>query len=270
MLNYKEVVEYIKQKMGDRKPRVAIVLGSGLGVLSDDIENKVVINYKDIPEFPVSTVEGHKGELIIGKIGDTEVIAMNGRIHYYEGYDIKEVTFPIRVFYLLGVQDLILTNASGGINLNFKAGDFMVIRDHLNFFVDSPLRGKNDDEFGPRFADMTEVYNKERSEKLKEIINKYTGRAQEGTYAYLRGPTFETPAEIRALRILGADAVGLSTVPEAVIAKHCGLRTSAVSCITNMAAGIEDAKLSYDDVKNTAERVKENFRKIIKEYIMSI
>ena len=266
-MNYQKAADYIKEKIGDKKPEIAIILGSGLGVLSEDIKDKIVINYKDIPDFPVSTVEGHKGELLIGNIGEKTIIAMNGRVHYYEGYDLSQVTFPIRVFSLLGVKNLILTNASGGINTNFRAGDFMVINDHISFFTESALRGKNDDTFGPRFPDMSQVYDKELIVKLKEIVKKHTGRACEGVYACLKGPTFETPAEIRALRTLGVDAVGLSTVPEAVIANHCGLRVSAISCITNMAAGILDEKLSYDDVKNTAEKVKGDFRNIIKEYI---
>ncbi len=268
--NYQESSNYIKSKIGELKPKIAIILGSGLGVLSEEIEDKIVINYRDIPNFPVSTVEGHAGELIIGTLNGVEIIAMNGRFHYYEGYDLKETTFPIRVFKLLGIEKLIITNASGGINTNFKAGDFMVINDYLSFFAESVLRGKNLDEFGERFTDMSKTFDKNLSEKLKEVIKKHTGRVQEGVYAYMKGPTFETPAEIRALRTLGADAVGLSTVPEAIVAHHCGIDTVAVSCITNMAAGVLDETLSYDDVKQTAERVKVKFKEIIKEYVKEI
>ena len=268
--NYEESSKYIKNKIGELKPKIAIILGSGLGVLSEEIEDKIVINYKDIPNFPVSTVEGHAGELIIGKLNGIEIIAMNGRFHYYEGYDLKETTFPIRVFKLLGIEKLIITNASGGINTNFEAGDFMVINDYLSFFAESVLRGKNLDEFGERFTDMSQTFDKNLSEKLKEVIKKHAGRVQEGVYAYMKGPTFETPAEIRALRTLGADAVGLSTVPEAIVAHHCKIDTVAVSCITNMAAGVLDETLSYDDVKQTAERVKIKFKEIIKEYIKVI
>lgn len=264
---YVESANYIKEKIGDKNPKIAIILGSGLGVLSDEIENRIIIDYKDIPNFPVSTVDGHAGELIIGNLGNKEIIAMNGRFHYYEGYDLKETTFPERVFKLLGIETLIITNAAGGVNISYKAGDFMVINDYISFFADSVLRGSNLSEFGDRFPDMSGTFDKELSKKLKEVILEKTGVVQEGVYAYMKGPTFETPAEIRALRLLGADAVGMSTVPEAIIAHHCGIKNVAISCITNMAAGVLDEKLSYDDVKNTAERVKIDFKEIIKEYI---
>ena len=206
-MNYNDAVKFIKEKIGDKNPETAIVLGSGLGVLKDEIEDKIVLNYKYIPNFPISTVQGHAGELIIGKLSGKEIIAMNGRFHYYEGYDIKQTVFPIRVFAQLGIKNIILTNAAGGINLSYKPGDFMVINDHLSFFAESVLRGKNEDEFGVRFPDMSEVYDKEEIKKMKEIIKKHTGTAIEGVYAYMKGPSFETPAEIRALRTLGADAV---------------------------------------------------------------
>lgn len=270
MNNYQEAVNYIKEKIGNAEPKIAIILGSGLGVLSEEIAEKVVIAYKEIPNFPVSTVAGHAGELIIGKLQGVSIIAMNGRFHYYEGYDLKEVTFPIRVFKLLGVEDIILTNAAGGINTGYKPGDFMIINDHLSFFSESVLRGKNEEEFGPRFPDMSEIYKKDRIAKLKEIIKKHTGKATVGVYAYMKGPTFESPAEIRALRTLGADAVGMSTIPEAVVANHAGMKVSAISCITNMAAGILDTKLSHEEVNETAERVKTTFKEIIKEYVTSI
>lgn len=270
MKSYQDAANYIKSKMGEVKPKIAIILGSGLGVLSEEITEKIVIPYKEIPNFPVSTVSGHAGELIIGKLQNVPIIAMNGRVHYYEGYDLKEATFPIRVFKLLGIEELILTNAAGGINTDYEAGDFMIIEDHLSFFAESVLRGENIDEFGPRFPDMSEVYKKDRIEKLKEIMKKYTGKAHVGVYAYMKGPTFETPAEIRALRTLGADAVGMSTVPEAVVANHCGIKVSAISCITNMAAGILQRKLSHEEVKETADKVKMTFKEIIKEYISTI
>ena len=267
---YQESANYIKEKIGSLNPKIAIILGSGLGVLKDEFEEKIVIKYNEIPNFPVSTVEGHAGELIIGKLNGKEIIAMNGRFHYYEGYDLKETTFPERVFKLLGIEKLIITNAAGGVNKEYVAGDFMVINDYLSFFAESVLRGKNLEEFGDRFPDMSETFDKDLSKKLKEVINKHAGRAQEGVYAYMKGPTFETPAEIRALRILGADAVGMSTVPEAIIAHHCGIKCVGVSCITNMAAGVLDEKLSYDDVKQTAEKVKIKFKEIVKEYISII
>lgn len=273
MFNFEQYVEstnYIRERIGNRNPKIAIILGSGLGVMSDDIEDKIIINYRDIPNFPVSTVEGHAGELIIGKISDKEIIAMNGRFHYYEGYDLKETTFPERVFKLLGVEKLIITNAAGGINTNYNPGDFMVIDDYLSFFAESVLRGPNLAEFGDRFPDMKGTFDKELSNKMKEVIQEKAGVVREGVYAYMKGPTFESPAEIRALRTMGADAVGMSTVPEAIIAHHCGIRSVAVSCITNMAAGVLDEVLSYEDVKNTAERVKMQFKEIMKEYIARI
>lgn len=271
--NYQRATDYIKSKMGTVSPKLAIVLGSGLGVLADEFENLITIKYKDIPDFPVSTVSGHAGELLIGTISGVPVIAMNGRFHYYEGYELDEVTFPIRVFHLLGINDLLLTNASGGINLDFQTGDFMVINDQLSFFAESALRGKNLEEFGTRFPSMSQIYDIDFSKKLFDIINKYTNRAQTGVYAYMKGPSFETPAEIKALRILGADAVGMSTVPEAIVAKHCGMRIVGVSCITNMAAGIssspsiETSELSHEDVQKTADKVKYVFKNIVKEYI---
>ncbi len=268
--DYKKSAEFIQNKIKGKNPKIAIVLGSGLGVLSDEIQDKIVINYKEIPNFPESTVAGHAGELIIGKINGKEIIAMNGRFHFYEGYDLQQATFPIRVFKLLGIEKLILTNAAGGINKDFVAGDFMVIDDYLSFFAESVLRGKNIDEFGVRFPDVSETFDKELSKKLKDIIKTHTGREFSGVYAYMKGPTFESPAEIRALRTMGADAVGMSTVPEAVIANHCDMKCVAVSCITNMAAGVLDEKLSHQDVSNTAERVKDIFKEIIKDFIIEI
>lgn len=268
--DYKISADFIRSKIGNIKPKIAIVLGSGLGVLKEDITQLITIDYKDIPNFPLSTVSGHASELLIGYIKNKPIIAMNGRFHFYEGYSLDEVTFPIRVFKLLGIENIILTNAAGGINLNFKPGDFMVINDHLSFFADSALRGKNIDEFGPRFPDMTEIYNKDLSSKLTEIVNKYTNNAKSGTYAYMKGPSFETPAEIKALRILGADAVGMSTVPEAIVAKHCNMNVVGISCITNMAAGISEQELSHNDVRETANNIKDVFKNIIIEYFNTV
>ena len=265
--DYQESANFIKERIGNFSPKVAIVLGSGLGILSEEIENKIIIKYKDIPHFAISTAIGHAGELLIGNLNGVDIIAMNGRFHYYEGYNIQETTFPIRVFSLLGIKNLILTNAAGGINLSYKAGDFMVMNDYLSFFADSVLRGKNLDEFGVRFPDTSETFDKTLNIKLREIIKKYAGAEHEGVYAYMKGPTYETPAEIRALRVLGADAVGMSTVPEAIVAHHAGMTVSAVSCITNMAAGVLPEKLSSEDVINTANKVQMVFKEIIKEFI---
>ena len=269
MIKMNETVDYIKGKVTNI-PKIAIILGSGLGSLADDIEDKTIIPYKDIPSFPVSTVTGHKGELIFGKLDGVPVIAMNGRFHYYEGYNLTETTYPIRILKLLGIETLILSNAAGGINETFKKGDLMIINDQLSFFAESALRGPNMDEFGDRFIDMSTTYDKEYISILKEIMTSITGDYHEGVYAYMKGPTYETPAEIRALRTLGADAVGMSTVPEAVVAHHSGIKCAGVTCITNMAAGITNEKLSHEDVKETALKVEQNFKKVIKEFVKRV
>ena len=269
MIKFQETVDFIKGKLPDI-PKVAIVLGSGLGSLADDVTDKTVINYKDIPNFPVSTVPGHKGELIYGKIEDVPVLLMNGRFHYYEGYDMQTVTYHIRVFKLLGIETLILTNAAGGINETFKKGDLMIINDQLSFFAESALRGPNMNEFGPRFIDMSTTYDKDYINTLKDIMLNLTGDYHEGVYAYMKGPTYETPAEIRALRTLGADAVGMSTVPEAVVAHHSGIKCAGITCITNMAAGVTNEILTHEDVKDTALKVEQNFKKVIKEFVKRI
>ena len=269
MIKMNETVDYIKGKVTNI-PKIAIILGSGLGSLADDIEDKTIIPYKDIPSFPVSTVTGHKGELIFGKLEGVPVIAMNGRFHYYEGYSLTETTYPIRIFKLLGVETLILSNAAGGINETFKKGDLMIINDQLSFFAESALRGPNMDEFGDRFIDMSTTYDKEYISILKDIMVSLTGDYHEGVYAYMKGPTYETPAEIRALRTLGADAVGMSTVPEAVVAHHCGIKCAGITCITNMAAGVTNEILSHDEVKETAAKAEQNFKKLISEFVKRV
>ena len=269
MIKFNETVDYIKGKVNEI-PKVAIILGSGLGSLADDITEKIIVPYKEIPNFPVSTVSGHKGELIFGKLEGVPIIAMNGRFHYYEGYDLKVVTYPIRVLSLLGVKTLILTNAAGGINTNFKKGDLMIINDQFSFFAESALRGPNMDEFGPRFIDASTIYEKEYIDKLKDVMTGVMGYFREGVYAYMKGPTYETPAEIRALRILGADAVGMSTVPEAVVAHHSGIKCAGITCITNMAAGVTNEILSHEDVKETALKAEQNYKKVVKEFIKNI
>ena len=269
MDKFKETENYIRSKVNEI-PKIAIILGSGLGSLADDITDKIILPYKDIPNFPVSTVAGHKGELIFGKLDGVSIIAMNGRFHYYEGYDLKETTYPIRIFSLLGVKTLILTNAAGGINETFHKGDLMIINDQLSFFAESVLRGPNMDEFGDRFIDMSTTYDKDYINILKEIMLNTTGDYHEGVYAYMKGPTYETPAEIRALRTLGADAVGMSTVPEAVVAHHSGIKCAGITCITNMAAGVTNEILSHEDVKETANKAEQNFKKVIREFIKKI
>lgn len=266
---FEETADYIKAKIKD-VPETVIILGSGLGILADQIENKITMDYKDIPHFPVSTVKGHAGELIFGMLNYTNVLAMNGRFHYYEGYDISQVTFPIRVFAKLGIKNIIITNAAGGINLNYNPGDIMLIKDHINFSGVSPLRGKNLDEFGTRFPDMSNVYDKEVIALAEQLCGELGIYINEGVYAYLQGPNYETASEIKALRTLGADAVGMSTVPEAIVATHSGLRVVAISCITNMATGILPKPLSHDEVKETAEFASNKLSNLVRLLVIAL
>ena len=240
-----------------RAPQVGLILGSGLGVLGDTLQERTVIPYKDIPGFPLSTVEGHSGQLASGMFGSTACLAMQGRFHYYEGYSLREVTFPVRVMRALGISTLIITNAAGAVNTALTPGDLMLITDHLNLMGDNPLIGANTG--GPRFPDMSEVYAKALREKAAAIANSMGIQLQQGVYAAMSGPTYETPAEIRMLRTLGADAVGMSTVPEAIVAVHAGMRVLGISCITNMAAGILDQPLSHDEVIETSEKARSTF-----------
>ncbi|HEY6247626.1 MAG TPA: purine-nucleoside phosphorylase [Pyrinomonadaceae bacterium] len=248
-------------------PRIAIILGSGLGAFADDFENAVGISYEDITGFPRSTAEGHAGRLVIGKIDQVPLMAMQGRVHFYEGYSLEQVTFPIRVFKLLGIKTLILTNASGGVNVQFSQGALMIISDHLNLLGDNPLRGPNDTRFGPRFPDMTAVYSPELQEIVIEEAKALNVEVRRGIYAALAGPSYETPAEIHLMRTLGADAVGMSTVPEAIVARHMDLEVLGISCITNMAAGISDEPINHDDVMATGDRVRETFTQLLRKIV---
>lgn len=248
-------------------PRIAIILGSGLGAFADDFENAVGISYEDITGFPRSTAEGHAGRLVIGKIDQVPLMAMQGRVHFYEGYSLEQVTFPIRVFKLLGIKTLILTNASGGVNVQFSQGALMIISDHLNLLGDNPLRGPNDTRFGPRFPDMTAVYSPELQEIVIEEAKALNVEVRRGIYAALAGPSYETPAEIHLMRTLGADAVGMSTVPEAIVARHMDLEVLGISCITNMAAGISDEPINHDDVMATGDRVRETFTQLLRKVV---
>ncbi|SEF82834.1 purine-nucleoside phosphorylase [Caloramator fervidus] len=259
----KEAAEFIKARI-PFIPDVAIILGSGLGILADEVEEKIEIPYSEIPHFPVSTVQGHAGKFIFGKLEDKNVLLMNGRFHFYEGYSMKEVTLPIRVFKMLGVKKLIVTNAAGGVNTNFKPGDLMIIKDHINFSMANPLIGRNIDEFGPRFPDMSNAYDKELVELAKKVAQKVEVPVVEGVYFMLTGPNYETPAEIRAIRKLGGDAVGMSTVPEVIVANHCGIKVLGISCITNMAAGILDQPLNHEEVIETSMKVREKFIRLVK------
>jgi purine-nucleoside phosphorylase len=245
------------------KPELGLILGSGLGVLAELIEEAVVLPYAEIPHFPVSTVFGHAGELVIGKVGGKNVVLMKGRFHMYEGYSAEEVSFPVRVMKALGIQTLIVTNAAGGVNKSFNVGDLMVINDHINFTSRSPLIGHNDDSLGVRFPDMSEAYSRKLRNLAHEVAARQGLTLRDGVYIGLLGPSFETPAEIRMVRILGADTVGMSTVSEVTVARHSGIEVLGFSCVTNMAAGILDQALSHEEVMETGEKVKPMFLKLL-------
>lgn len=255
-------VSYIRSKT-DFVPQIGLVLGSGLGDYVDKIENPIVVAYSDIEGFPVSTVEGHAGQFVLGNCQGKRVIAMQGRFHGYEGYAQSELTIPIRVMHQLSVRKLLLTNAAGGVNKNFQSGTLMSISDHINYSFQNPLTGINLNEFGPRFPDLSNVYDKELRQKLNDVAHKNNIPLAEGVYMIFSGPNYETPAEVRMARIVGADAVGMSTVPEAIIAAHCGMKTLGVSCITNLAAGILDQPLNHAEVVEVANRVKTQFTKLV-------
>ena len=252
------------------EPRIAIVLGSGLGGFADDFEEAVGIPYEDIPGFVSSTAQGHAGRLVIGKIDGIPVLAMQGRVHYYEGYSLEEVTFPIRTFGLLGIKTLVLTNAAGGINVQLTQGALMVLSDHVNLMGVNPLRGPNDERFGPRFPDMSSVYAPELQELVVEEAKAIGVEVRRGIYGALSGPSYETPAEIHLLRNLGADAVGMSTVPEAIVARHMNLEVLGISCITNMAAGISDEPINHEEVMATGDRVRGMFTELLRRVIGAI
>jgi purine-nucleoside phosphorylase len=251
-------------------PTIGLVLGSGLGGFADQLSEASRISYANIPGFPRSTAVGHAGQMVIGKVGDVAVAVMQGRVHLYEGYSAREVSFPTRVFGRMGIRALILTNAAGGINLEYKQGALVVIADHINLQGHNPLAGANDDRFGPRFPDMTEAYSKPYREITFHAANKLGKAVHEGVYAGLLGPSYETPAEIRYLRTIGADLVGMSTIPEVIVARHMGLKVLAISCVTNMAAGISDAVLSHEDVLKTTERVKGDFVGLLRAVLPEI
>lgn len=264
-----EAVDYIKSKI-NVNPKVAIILGSGLGSLAEEVENPVIISYEDIPNFPKSTVHGHAGRLVIGELEGKQVLVMQGRFHYYEGYPMREVTFAIRVMKLLGIDKLIVTNAAGGVNSNFKAGDLMIINDHINFAGINPLVGENIDKFGVRFPDMTEAYSKNLIHLAKKCAQDIGINVQEGVYLYLTGPSYETPAEVKMVKMLGGDAVGMSTVPEVIIARHSDIEVLGISCIANPAAGLLDTPLSHQDVLAAMEGAKGNFVGLIREVLNAI
>ena len=264
-----ESAEFINQK-SKIKPKIAIILGTGLGRLAEDIEEKKIIPYSEISNFPISTVEGHSGNLVLGKLGNKEVVAMQGRFHYYEGYSLKEVTFPVRVMKKLGADTIIISNAAGGMNRFFKRGDLMLITDHINLFGDNPLIGPNDEELGLRFPDMSEAYSQKLIELAKKVALKEKIRLREGVYAGLTGPTLETPAEYRFLINIGADAVGMSTVPEVIVANHMGMKVLGISCITDLAIDGVIVKTSVEEILKAASDAEPIMTKLIEKVIKKI
>ena len=261
-----QTVSYIKEKT-NFTPEYGVILGSGLGTFTDDIQIEFTLPYTEIPNFPVSTVEGHKGALVFGTIGDKKVVAMQGRFHYYEGYNMQEVTFPVRVMKYIGVQKLIVSNASGGVNPNFKVGSIVILKDQINMMPEHPLRGKNDLRFGPRFVNMSEPFSRKMIVKAKEIANECGIEVQEGVYLSLQGPTFETLAEYKMVKAVGGDCVGMSTVPEVIVARHMELETFGVSVITDM--GDEDSidTITHQEVLEAATAAEPHVRRLISELI---
>ena len=259
----KETADFIKNIIKDT-PDFAIVLGSGLGALKDEVEPIHILEYHDIPNFPQTTVIGHGGKLIYGLLEGKKVLMMSGRFHYYEGYDMKTVTFPFRVFHLLGIKNLIVSNASGGVNPEFRVADVMLIKDHINMMPEHPLRGKNIDEFGPRFVDMSEAYNKKMIEIAEKTAQEQGIKVQQGVYVALQGPTFETPAEYGMIRAIGGDAVGMSTVPEVIVAKHQGMNCFGISIITDIGGPEIAFNVSHEEVLAAADKAMPNVIKIVK------
>ena len=263
-----ETAEFLRSKM-HTNPETAIILGTGLGSLVGEITEKYEISYQDIPHFPVSTVEGHSGKLIFGKLGNKDIMAMQGRFHFYEGYSMKEVTFPIRVMKELGIRTLFVSNAAGGMNPNFEIGDLMIITDHINFFPEHPLRGKNI-PYGPRFPDMSEAYNKNLIQKADKIAEEKGIKVQHGIYLGTQGPTFETPAEYKMFHILGADAVGMSTIPEVIVANHCGIKVFGVSVITDLGVEGKIVEVTHEEVQKAADEAQPRMTTIMRELINRI
>lgn len=262
----KQTADYLRQRAGEM-PKLAIILGTGLGNLVDHIENKQYISYSEIPNFPVSTVEGHSGNLIFGTMGGKRVMAMQGRFHYYEGYDMKTVTFPVRVFKELGVETLFVSNAAGGMNKEFKVGDVMVITDHINLFPENPLRGKNYEVLGPRFPAMTEPYDKQLIALADSIAAEKEIRIMHGVYVGTPGPTFETPAEYEYFRIIGGDAVGMSTVPEVIVARHASMRVFGISVITDLGGKDITDVPTHEEVQKAAIKAQPTVEAIVKAMV---
>lgn len=267
---YQESADYLRSKIGDFRPKAAMVLGSGLGYLGDEVEDAVAVSYREIPWFKASTAPGHKGRLVFGTLAGQKVAVMQGRMHHYEGYSFEEVSYAVRVLRLLGADTLIVTNAAGGVNLEFEAGDLMLITDQIKLFLESPLRGENLPEFGVRFPDASTLYTPALRDLARREAAGLGIGLREGVYMYFPGPQYETPAEIRAARVLGADAVGMSTVPEAITAGHCGMRVLGFTLIANMAAGILNQPLSEKEVLDAAEAAREKFSSLVLACLKSI
>lgn len=261
-----ETTKFIKSQT-ELAPRVGIILGTGLGNLTEVIETDVSLPYESIPNFPQSTVEGHGGKLILGKLSGVPVVALQGRFHYYEGYNMQEVVFPVRVMKLLGIETLVVSNASGGVNPDFEVGDLMIINDHIDLFPESPLRGKNIDELGPRFPDMSEPYSNDLIKKAREIAGENKISVREGVYAGMRGPTYETPAEYNYVRIIGADAVGMSTVPEVIVARHMDLKCFGMSVITDLGVPGKIVEITHEEVQEVSRNAEPKMTKIVSELI---
>ncbi len=262
-----ETVSYIKERI-NLTPEYGVILGSGLGSFTDEMKVEYTLPYNEIPNFPVSTVQGHKGALVFGTIGEKKVVAMQGRFHFYEGYSMTEVTFPVRVMKFLGVEKLVVSNASGGVNPNYKVGSIVIIKDHINMTPEHPLRGKNDERFGPRFVNMSEPYSRKMIAKAKEIASDLNIEVFDGIYYGLQGPTFETLAEYRMVKILGADCVGMSTVPEVIVARHMDVETFGISVITDMGNEESIDTISHDEVLEAAKKAEPMVRSLIKELIL--
>ena len=260
-----ETASFIRERM-HTSPKTAIILGTGLGSLVNEITDKQELKYEDIPNFPLSTVEGHSGRLIFGKLGDKDIMAMQGRFHYYEGYSMKEVTFPVRVMREMGIKTLFVSNAAGGMSPDFEIGDLMIITDHINTFPEYPLRGKNID-YGPRFPDMSEPYSRSLIAQAKDIAAEKSIRVVEGVYVGVSGPTFETPAEYRYYRTIGGDAVGMSTVPEVIVAKHCGIRVFGMSVITDLGVEGKIVEVTHEEVQAAADKAQPLMTEIMRELI---
>ena len=260
---YQQSADYLRGRIGDFSPKVAMVLGSGLGYLGDEVENAVAVDYKDIPWFKASTAPGHKGRLVFGELAGQKVAVMQGRMHHYEGYSYEEVAYAVRVLRLLGCDTLIVTNAAGCINMDWKAGDLMLITDHMKLFLESPLRGENLPQFGPRFPDASSLYTPALRQLARDTAAELNIPLREGVYMYFPGPQYETPAEIRAARVLGGDAAGMSTAPEVIVAGHCGMQVLGFTLLSNMAAGILDQPLSEQEVLDAAEACKDKFSRLV-------